>query len=313
MKTNTRTFAAIASILFTATTLVSCSKEDIARPASATESNMIEAPMATDTSSMEAPVPNSATALASTTTTGTTAYKIAVNYTGRANSIYGLTQSATDYKTVSYWNGGTRSNISNGTLTTKLARNVVGVSGGTMSKMNTPDAAEYTVTFRMMFASNFDFSYGGKVGFGLLLGNGYTGGTPGWDGKGGSARIMWYKGKDGRVYLKPYIYHKDQPTQYGNDFGKTYPATGSIAKGVWHTVKMYVKSNSGSNTDGRITITINGVTLIDQAIRWTTVDANRLVNNVVFETFRGGAESYWQSSTDGIISFNNITYGVGKF
>ncbi|RYY95594.1 MAG: hypothetical protein EOO11_15475, partial [Chitinophagaceae bacterium] len=203
----TNSLAAIALLLISSASFVSCSKEDIAQPAPAA-GNAIEAPMATDTSTMEAPDPTSAAALAGTalTTTTTAPYKIAVNYAGRANSSYGLTQSQPDYKSVSYWMG-SRTTVNGGTLRTTLARNIVGISGGTLSKMNVPDAAEYTLSFSMKFDSNFDFSYGGKVGFGLLIGNGYTGGTPGWDGNGGSARLMWYK-QNGRVYLKPYIYYK---------------------------------------------------------------------------------------------------------
>ena len=67
-------------------------------------------------------------------------------------------------------------------------------------------------------------------------------------------------------------------------------------------------SYRGSNTDGRIQMVVNGVTLIDQSIRWTTNDLQRLINNVCFENFRGGAETYWQSATDGHIYFNNVKW-----
>jgi len=308
MNKNTLSLATLA-LLFSSATLVSCSKEKLDPPV--TEAPVPESALTVPTDSLNAPVDMSM-AMATTTTTSTaTPYRFSINYAGRPNTGYTTTQASPDYKNLSYWMG-SRSTLYNGMLTTTLARYTVGINGGTLSKMNVPDASEYTVSFRMMFDSNFDFSAGGKVGFGALIGTGYTGGVPGWDGNGGSARIMWYKGAGGRVYLKPYIYHKDQPGTYGNDFGKTYPATGNIAKGVWHTVKIYVKSNTGWNTDGRLTMTINGSTLIDQPIRWTTNNANRLINNIVFETFRGGSESYWQSATDGKIYFNSITYGVGR-
>ncbi|GAA4338095.1 polysaccharide lyase [Flaviaesturariibacter amylovorans] len=300
--------AVIASLLLASSSFVGCTKENLSNPDAATTTEET-------TAALEAPVPGGSTALATTTTTAptttTTPFNLSVTYAGRANSAYGLSQASPDYKNVSYWMG-TNTSVEGGTLRTKLTKNVVGISGGTLSKMDVPDAREYQLTYSIKFDNDFDFSYGGKVGFGFLIGNGYTGGTPGWDGNGGSARLMWYK-QNGRVFLKPYIYHKDQPGTYGNDFGKSFPATGSLQKGVWYTVKMYVKANNGSNTDGRFRLTINGVIVMDQAIRWTTNDANRLVKHVVFETFRGGAESYWQSATDGNIYFNNVKYTVLKY
>jgi|GEM_PF-272402 len=228
-----------------------------------------------------------------------------VNWTGRTDGAYGLTQATTDFRTIAFWNGA-NTTINGGMLRVNLQPNVVGPSGGNVSRVDVPDAPAYQLKFDMKFDAAFDFSSGGKVGFGFLIGSGYTGGTPGWDGNGGSARVMWYKGWDGRLYLKPYIYYKDQPGTYGHDFARSFPSAGSIQKDTWYNVTIYVKSNTGSNTDGHIRMVINGVTLIDQSIRWTTNDLNRLVRHVCFETFRGGAETYWQSTTQGPIYFNNV-------
>lgn len=237
----------------------------------------------------------------------TTIYSVNVNW-DRPDGVYGLTQAISDFTTVPFWGDQSRSNVSGSRFRTTLIKNALGSAGGVISRVDVPDGTEYQMQFDMMFDSQFDFSAGGKVGFGFLIGKGYTGGTPGTDGNGGSARLMWYKGWDGRVYLKPYVYYKDQPGTYGNDFAKTYPATGSIAKGQWYTIKMYVKSNTGSNTDGRVRMIINGTTVIDQAIRWATNDLERMVKNICFETFRGGSETYWQSATDGQIYFDNLSW-----
>lgn len=247
-----------------------------------------------------------------TTTASRSLYSLNVNWDNKPNGTYGYTQAATDFTTVSFWGDGSRSQIYNGMQRTTLKANLLGGDGGCISRIDVPDASEYQLSFDMMFAQNFDFSWGGKVGFGFLVGNGYTGGTPGWDGNGGSFRLMWYKNTStSPVILKPYVYYKDQPGNYGNDFGKAYPSNGaSIQKGVWYNVKMYIKANTGSNTDGRVQMIINGTTVIDQPIRWTTNDLKRLINNVSFETFRGGAETYWQSSTDGDIYFDNVSYTV---
>ena len=47
---------------------------------------------------------------------------------------------------------------------------------------------------------------------------------------------------------------------------------------------MYVKSNTGNNANGHVQIKINGETVIDQSIRWTTNDSKRLINNLSFHT-----------------------------
>lgn len=260
------------------------------------------------------PVPETTTIATATATDGNSSsgyasYSPSSAWKNRANGTnYGFAEANADFKNVVFWGGGTRNQIVNGMLRTTLAKNTL-AEGGNISRIDVADGSEYQVQFDMMFDQNFDFSWGGKVGFGFLVGNGYTGGVPGTDGNGGSFRLMWYKNTSaGRVFLKPYVYYKDQPGTYGNDFGKTFPATGSIQKGVWYTVKMYIKSNTGSNTDGRVRMTINGTTLIDQPIRWTTNDVNRMVKHICFETFRGGGETYWQSSTDGDIYFDNVSW-----
>jgi hypothetical protein len=266
----------------------------------------------TTTTTTETSTAPTTTTTTTTTTSGTTnvLYNAFIDWNSRLDGTYSISQATTDYKSpVNGWSDA-RMNISGGKLRTTLTRNVVGPDGGLVSWIDAPDASQYQLQFDIMFDSQFDFSAGGKVGYGFLIGDGNTGGDPGWDGNGGSARIMWYKGWDGRVYFQPYIYYKDQPGQYGNDFGKTYPATGSIQRGTWYNVKMFFKANTGSNTDGRIQLVINGTTVLDQAIRWTTNDLKRLANRVTFETFRGGADASWTSATDGNIYFDNVSWSV---
>jgi hypothetical protein len=244
----------------------------------------------------------------STTPTGT--FNLGINWNNLVDgSTYSYAQSLIDFKNMVYWNA-YNTQVSGGALKATLQANVVGTTGGVIAKTDVPDAAAYQLNFDMKFDPNFDFSWGGKVGFGMLLGDGNTGGDPGWDGNGGSFRIMWYKNTStSPVILKPYVYYKDQPGTYGDDFGKVYPTGGaSIQKGVWYNIKMYAKSNTGSNTDGRVQLVINGTTVLDQAIRWTTNDLKRMINNIVLETFRGGSETYWSSPTNGSIYFDNVSY-----
>jgi hypothetical protein len=299
--------AGAALFLLSTGLMVSCEKDVRKRDRTTTTET---------TTTTATPTPITTTTTTTTTTSGTTTaplYTKSVNWNNYANGVYGYTQAVQDFQTVPFWGGDNiRSQVSNGMLRTTMGKDALGGAGGVISRVDVMDASEYSLSFDMMFDPNFDFSWGGKVGFGFLIGNGYTGGTPGTDGLGGSFRLMWYKNTStSPVILKPYVYYKDQPGTYGNDFGKAYPAGGgSIQKGQWYNVKMYMKANTGSNTDGRIQMVINGTTVIDQAIRWTTSDLKRAVNNICFETFRGGAETYWQSSTDGHIYFDNVSWSA---
>jgi hypothetical protein len=215
-------------------------------------------------------------------------------------------QAAADFGNVSGWNS-SRTYISNGSLRITLEPNALSAAGGVVANIDVSDGSAYEMDYDIRFHSAFDWSRGGKVGFGFSVGEGNTGGDPGWDGNGGSLRLMWYRNDAGRVYFQPYLYYKDQPGQYGDDFGLSYPSSGSIQVGTTYHVHLYIKSNTGSNANGHVQIVINGTVLLDRDIRWTTNDAQRLIKGVTFHTFRGGSQSYWQSSTTGYIYYDNLS------
>lgn len=230
---------------------------------------------------------------------------ISVNWNNYSDGTWTTAEAAADFGNISGWNE-SRTWISNGTSRIKLLANALSGAGGVIANIDISDGTAYELDYDVRFHSQFDFSRGGKIGYGFLVGDGNTGGDPGWDGNGGSLRLMWYQTDAGRVFFQPYVYYKDQPGQYGNSFGKSYPSSGSLNKGQWYHVHMYIKSNTGSNTDGRVEIVIEGTTVLNQAIRWTTNDAKRLIRNLSFHTFRGGSQTYWQSSTDGYIYYDNL-------
>jgi len=231
---------------------------------------------------------------------------IETNWNHRTHSTtYTSGQAAADFGNVSGWND-SRAFISNGTCRITLLPNALSGAGGVISNIDISDGAAYELDFDVKFHSQFDFSRGGKIGFGFGVGDGNAGGDPGWDGNGGSLRLMWYTNDAGRTYFHPYVYHRDQAGQYGDNFGASYPSSGSIQKEQWYSVHMYIKSNTGSSTNGRAQIRINGTTLVDRNIRWTTNDTKRLIRNLWFHTFRGGSQSYWQSNTTGYIYYDNL-------
>lgn len=185
-------------------------------------------------------------------------------------------------------------------------------SGNTV-QIDVPDGSEYEVTFKVRFGPNFQWSRGGKTGFGFLIGDGNTGCNKADDGNGGSARLMWYNpgnqkddtGSDS-PHFRPYVYYKDMPETCGNPFGKQ---SATLAKNTWYTIKIRVKSNTGSNFDGQVFYSVNGTTLLSKTdIRWTTNTAKRLVRQISFHTFRGGSDPYWGSTSDGFIYYDDVTW-----
>ncbi len=228
-----------------------------------------------------------------------------VNWNNHPDGTYAVAAAATDLGNVSGWVN-SRSWISAGTLRITLLPKKLSDSCGILSNINVVAGTEYQVDYDVRFHSLFDWGRGGKLGFGFLIGDGNTGGVPGWDGNGGSMRLIWYQTTQGRVYFSPYLYYKDQPDSNGNDFGVTYPATGSISKAKWYHVSMYIKSNTGSNINGHARIAINGTTILDTGIRWTTNDSERLVQSICFQTFRGGDTVEWESLTMGYIYYDNL-------
>ena len=175
-----------------------------------------------------------------------------VNWDNYANgTTYTSTNAANDFGNVTGWNNN-RGYISNGNLRIQLDPNALSAAGGVVANIDVSDGAAYEMDYDIRFHSQFDWSRGGKVGFGFSIGDGNTGGDPAWDGNGGTLRLMWYRNDANRVYFQPYLYYRDQPGQYGDDFGLTYPASGSIQKGTTYHVHLYIKSNTGSNTDGHV-------------------------------------------------------------
>lgn len=230
-----------------------------------------------------------------------------VNWDNRSDGTYTQAEAVTDFGNVTGWNED-RAYNSNGTARVKLEPNLLSNEGGMISNIDISDGSEYELQYDVKFHSQFEWSRGGKVGFGFKIGDGNTGCDKADDGNGGSARIMWYTDNNGVTRFKPYIYYKDMPGTCGYDFGKTYPSSGSIQKGTWYTIKIYVKSNTGTSTNGRLKITIEGTTILDTAIRWTTNDTKRLINKMAFTSFRGGSDSYWASSTVGYIYYDNLSW-----
>jgi hypothetical protein len=228
----------------------------------------------------------------------------------RANGTYTLAQGVADFGNITQgWNE-SRAFTTGNVCQIKVLKNALSSASGMIAKYDIEDGTEYTTSFRVKFHTDFELSRGGKLGTGLMIGDGAAGGVGGMDGNGGSLRLVWHKYPNtptGDVYFQAYAYHKDQPDIYGSALGR-FPATGSLTKNVWYDVTLYVKSNTGTLTNGRAKMIINGTTVVDQAMRWTMFDAKRFINKMEFATFRGGSSADYQSSTDSYIYYENLSW-----
>jgi hypothetical protein len=252
-----------------------------------------------------APVPVTNAMSAATTPNTRLNSSWSLNWNNYADGIYTGANASTDFGNASGWTD-PRAWISAGTLRVRLQPKALSSDCGIVSNIEVVPGAAYEVDYYVRFHSQFDWGRGGKLGFGFLVGNGNTGGIPAWDGNGGSMRLIWYQTSTGRVVFQPYLYYKDQPGQFGDNLDASYPASGTLEKAKWYHVQMYIKSNTGSETNGRARIVINGTVLLDKYIRWTTNDSKRLVRSISFHTFRGGNTPDFESSSLGYIYYDNL-------
>jgi hypothetical protein len=242
-----------------------------------------------------------------------------VDWNSKANgATYTSSQANADFGNVSGWNDSRAytTNGKDGTVGSRvtLLPGQLSGAGGLVANSVIQAGAAYEMDYDVKFHSQFNWSRGGKVGFGFGIGEHNTGGDAAWDGNGGTLRLMWYSpdSNPGRVYFQPYLYYKDMNggpssgNNFGDTFGKTYPTTGALVKGQWYHVHLYIKSNTGSNTDGHVQIVIDGNIILDQNIRWTTNDSKRMIDQLTFHTFRGGSQSYWTANTTDYIYYDNL-------
>src|SRR5438094_3849386 len=164
----TKTLSTVALFILSAVLMVSCKKED---------------PLGYNKNRNSTIQPSPYTGGTTTTTNTTGTNTLAINWDNRADGTYAYTQSLLDFGNMIYWDAYS-TQTSGGMLKTTLAKNVVGTTGGVVAKTTIPNTAAYQLSFDMKFDPNFDFSWGGKVGFGMFIGEGNTGGDPAWDGNG---------------------------------------------------------------------------------------------------------------------------------
>lgn len=235
-----------------------------------------------------------------------------VNFNNWSTGTYTSARAVSDFGNISGFSSTeiARSYISSSSLRITYVKNIQDSGSGVVTSTDIADHSAYELTYDVKTHSAFDWARkGGKMGWGLLIGDGFTGGADASGGTGGSIRVTWAvsDSNPNDVYFRPYAYFVDQPGVYGHGWGARYPAAGSsLQKATWYTVKIFAQANTYANYNGKIKITINGTTVYNNnAFRWTTVHSKRFVKNLVLSCFRGGGTGS-ESSTDGFVYFDNF-------
>lgn len=171
-----------------------------------------------------------------------------------------------------------------------------GGSGTQWQRTTRPMEAAY-VRYSVRFVDDFDFARGGKLP-GLAGGEANTGGrmptgTDGW-----SARMMWRE--EGCAVF--YLYHPDQPGEFGEDIDWGVP----FEPDRWHAVEHLIAMNEPGQNDGVMLGWFDGQLVSDRRdIRFRDVDA-LAIDVLYFSTFFGGNSGSWAPDGDQFIEFDQF-------
>jgi hypothetical protein len=166
-------------------------------------------------------------------------------------------------------------------------------------------------SYRVRFASGFDFVRGGKLP-GLVGGSHPTGGKPADDGF--SARLMW------RPFgaAVQYVYYPHQPSKYGVDL--PYLPSGEVAHfraGAWVRVEHHVVMNTSApilrpgelgagSANGVLQGWFDGQLALDLHDRVWRLDNTVHVDAFYFSTFFGGNDGSWGARRDESVDFDDF-------
>jgi hypothetical protein len=166
---------------------------------------------------------------------------------------------------------------------------------------------ELSCAYDVRFAPDFDFVKGGKLP-GLAGGAANSGGDKPTGRDGWSARMMWRAGGE----VVQYVYHVDQPTQYGEDFRWDLGGQRLFRPGTWHRVEHRVVVNTPGQRDGVVQGWFDGTLALDRRnVRFRDVDAFA-IDLFYFSTFFGGSDPTWAAVKDETVDFDRFAIGTGR-
>ena len=187
-------------------------------------------------------------------------------------------------------------------------------------------ATEATVSYEVFFPEDYTWVKGGKVGFGLGLGDGdETASGANWKKKAGSIRSMWRDDGQaiGYLYLptegstRDGVLRKQGPSCKESAEGSLGKPAGidmfyrnnsglAFNKGTWNTVTIFAKLNDVGQQNGIYMLTVNGVTREVRDVVYRRKSEKIRINGVMFATFFGGSSLEWACKTPQTVSFRNL-------
>jgi len=210
-----------------------------------------------------------------------------------AYTVYDETLATNDFGNVATLQGGTRLKYdTSGRLRFELPQGFVGSADtGGIIKASIVGKNEYNFEYGVRFDNLFPWSKGGKLP-GFSGGVDYTGGDPAWAGDGFSVRLMWRE--EGKII--PYVYHKNQPGIYGDDFD----ATLGYFDTNFHVIKYFARLNTGENADGILRIYMDDVLLFEKTDLVYRTDESK-IDTAHISIFAGGSTADWNMTASSYI------------
>ena len=164
---------------------------------------------------------------------------------------------------------------------------------------------ELYCSYRVKFPQGFNFVKGGKLP-GFAGGAANTGGTKPDGTDGWSGRLMW--GPGGKVYQ--YVYHPDQPTNYGDEFYWNENGQQFFQPGTWHNIEVRIVMNTPGKKDGIIQGWYDGVLALNISnLRFRDVSSFG-IDMLYFSTFFGGDDTSWAPTKDESVYFDDFKIAV---
>jgi hypothetical protein len=180
-------------------------------------------------------------------------------------------------------------------------------AGGALWRMRLDRFDDLYCSYYVRFQPDFDFVKGGKLP-GLAGGTANTGGrkptgTDGW-----SARMMWLA----RGEVVQYVYHVDQPTNYGENFHWDRGGQRFFRPGTWHHVEHRIVINTPGQRDGIVQGWFDGVLALDRRdVRFRDVNTFA-IDLFAFSTFFGGSDATWAPTKDEQVTFDQFVIGAPR-
>ena len=174
-----------------------------------------------------------------------------------------------------------------------------------------PSKKEYYLSYKVKFASNFDFD-GSKFSGGKLPGLGSgglcSGGAPCNGSNGFSSRFMWRQGGKATLYL----YHMDKPSTYGEDIDfLSNGAAQYFERGKWHELVQRVRINDSSAANGEIDVWMDKKLVVSRRnLRFVTNGSG--IDTLYFSTFFGGNGPEWWPAQEVYSYFDDFIVSTAR-